>query len=119
MLRQADIDTMRSIQNLALPNVCDRVRRTFVPDGMGGWLPGTPEVLSDIPCRMSVIRSPVEYLRGGVVAGATDKVITLPQGTDVVATDYLDIGSERFEVVGFLSTGEWETALRCLCVVVR
>ncbi len=119
MLREKDIELMRTTQNMALPNVCTRKRTSYVADGIGGRVPDSVDELSGIPCRKSVLGRPVDYMVNGVLAGSTDKVITLPQGSDVVETDYLEIDSTVFEVVGFMSTGEWETALRCLCVVVR
>jgi SPP1 family predicted phage head-tail adaptor len=55
------------------------------------------------------------YVRanGSIIRVTT--VITAPHGTDISEDDRLELNGRTYEVVGFLSDGEWETALRCMC----
>ena len=119
MLRDIDLALLRETQERALPETCDRVRVVYEDDGIGGRVEVGTNVLLDIPCRRSVASWPRDILRASGVAIRVTKIVTLPHGTDVEEADRLEIEDSVYEVVGFLSVGAWETALRCGCVEVR
>ena len=119
MLRDIDLALLRETQERALPETCDRIRVVYGDDGIGGRTEVGTSILLGIPCRRTVASWPRDILRSGGVAIRVTKIVTLPHGTDVEEADRLEIGGSAYEVVGFLSVGAWETALRCGCVEVR
>ncbi len=116
MLRTSDVARMRAVQEMALPDVCTRTRPTYTKDGLGGRVESGEDTLENIPCRISVLRWPRDIFRANGSALRVSTVVTVPNGTDVVETDRLEVVGRTWEVVGFMSIGAWETALRCLCM---
>lgn len=120
MLRDKDLERQREIQNKAMPDTCIRKRKTYQSDGKGGQ-----EVTSvseeTFSCRVSRRQQalPREYLRLDLAGARNPKLVTLPYGTDVVRTDVLEVNGEDMEVIGVVSTREWETAVRCVCEVLE
>lgn len=75
-------------------------RPSEVSDDMGGRAVTWPAVLTDVPCRLDPSTlSPREDLVGGQLASRMTWTVTLPRGTDVRATDRLEIEGRTFEVV--------------------
>jgi hypothetical protein len=116
MLTDADLAAMREAQDLALPDTCTRTRTALTQTAGGGYTETAASTLTP-PCRTSSRGVPQEYLRQAVESGRAAMMVTVPQGSDVLATDKLTIGGVVYQVIGFASAGGWETALRCVCEV--
>jgi hypothetical protein len=117
MLSDADLATMRATQEVALPETCTRVRTPLVADGQGGYTKGTATTAT-LACRVSSRGLPSEYLQMATATGKELRMVTLPHGSDVKRTDTLLIDGVTYQVIGFASAGDWETALRVVCEVV-
>jgi len=114
MLTATEIAAMRETQGQALPDTCTILRATSEPDGLGGHVRVWEEI-GRLPCRISSRALPQEYLLEARATGKNFVMVTLPQGSDVTRTDRLLVSGRTYEVVGFDSIGEWETALRAVC----
>jgi head-tail adaptor len=115
MLPSDELDAIRIVQNLALPDAAQIRRKTEVNSALGveeTWANhGSP-----VACRIGRIdRQPEERAiveRVGALVGYT---VTLPASTDVTEADRLIISSRTFEIIGVIKKS-YETALKLICV---
>ena len=115
MLTAAEVAEMRSTQVLAQAGTCVITRGALTADGMGGFTQ-TWSAAGTVSCRvMPATESGAERLISDRITEADAWVITVPQGTDVVAKDRIAESGRTFEVVAPLPH-TWETALRVVCV---
>jgi hypothetical protein len=114
MLTGAELVAMRAAQVAALPETCVRARATRTQTAGGSWTNGAASTIT-LDCRVSPNGVPGEYLRHSVASGRQPVMITLPSGSDVRRTDTLTVAGLTYEIIGLVSAGEWETALRCVC----
>jgi len=117
MLTNADLAYMRATQEDALPDSCTRERTPMVADGQGGFIAGTPVVVT-LPCRKASRGIPDHYMAMQAAQGKQLWMVTFAYGADVRARDVLTIGGVDMTVLGLASGGAWETAVRAVCVEV-
>lgn len=115
MLTTAELTEMRSVQVQAQAGTCVITRGTLTADGMGGYTQ-TWSAAGTVSCRvMPATESGAERLIADRITEADAWVITVPQGTDVVAKDRISESGRTFEVVTAIAH-TWETARRVVCV---
>ncbi len=118
MLSTTDLAAMRSTLDASLPDTCQVTRKTPVPDGAGGQTVTYPNAGSAVACRIAPATDAVrraEDIIAGRVAQDAPWLLTLPNGTDVVATDRVTSGGRTFEVSVVLAPRSWELDRRLLC----
>lgn len=117
MLTAAEIAEMRSVQVLAQAGTCVITRGAMTADAMGGYTQ-TWSAVGTVTGRVWPAReSGAERLIADHITETDAWVITVPQGTDVVAKDRITESSRTFEVVTAI-VHTWETARRVVCVEV-
>ena len=117
MIDAASLVAMRAAQASALPDVCTRTRTPLEPDGIGGQKAGTA-VTTTLYCRLSSRGIPDQYRAMDAVQGKQLWMATFTYGADVQARDVLVIDGKTMTVLGLASGGDWETAVRAVCVEV-
>ena len=113
-LREA---AMRAAQAATMTETCTRVRTTRVADGAGSFTDGATTTAA-LACRVASAGMPQEYMQMAVARARRPIMITVPFGSDVLHTDTITYGGKTHEILGFVSAGQWATALRCACVEV-
>ena len=117
MLTAAELAEMRSVQVEAMAGTCVITRRTLASDGMGGFTE-TWAAAGTVTGRVwPATESGAERLIADRITEADAWIITVPQGTDVVAKDRIVESGRTFEVVSAIAH-TWETARRVVCVEV-
>lgn len=99
MLTEGDLQSMRATLDRTLPGTAIIQRRTFSADGQGG---GTEiwAAVGTVDCRLSPIPAGerAEFERAGSMAERRDRVVTVPDGTDIEGKDRVVIASVTYEV---------------------
>lgn len=117
MLTAAELAAMRSVQVEAMAGTCVITRRTLASDGMGGFTE-TWAAAGTVTGRVwPAQESGAERLIADRITEADAWIITVPQGTDVVAKDRITESGRTFEVVSAIAH-TWETARRVVAVEV-
>lgn len=117
MLTAAELADMRSVQVLAQAGTCVITRGTLTSDGMGGFTQSWAAVGTVTGRVWPSTESGAERLIADRITEADAWIITVPQGTDVVAKDRITESGRTFEVVSAIAH-TWETARRVVCVEV-
>ena len=117
MLTAAELAEMRSVQVLAQAGTCVITRGTLTADGMGGYTQSRAAVGTVTGRVWPASESGAERLIADRITEADAWIITIPQGTDVVAKDRVSESGRIFEVVTPIAH-TWETARRVVCVEV-
>ena len=113
MLTNTDLEKMRSVQELALPDSATRTRYVRVPDGMGGYT--TTSSTANYSCRIAPT-SGNELELASRLTSAVSYTVTLPHDADVVADDMLTISGRTLRVIAVLHRAAWATVTRVLAV---
>lgn len=101
--------------DLALPDTCEIVRVTTVPDGRGGTTT-TESTIDTVRCALDVSgQSGNEYVAGSVENVNLPYTITLPYGTDVNEQDTIGVDGRTFAVETVRSGGGYEIAVEAAC----
>lgn len=119
MIDARTLAEMKTRQQAAMPDSCVVKRLTRASDGAGGSTESWATAAT-VACRYAPARG-AEQQAAGKLAAVGVWTVTVPQGTDVRATDRLVIGTRTFEVVTTAAgsvDGAWETALRVLATEV-
>lgn len=117
-LSAADLATMRAAQSAALPDTATVKRRVQTADTVGGTTYTWPSATATLACRLSSRGVPSTFIELYADRNAHLWMVTFANGANVLAGDRLVIGSRTMQVIGFASGGEWQTALRAVCVEV-
>lgn len=117
MLTAAELAEMRSVQAEAMAGTCVVTRRTLASDGAGGYTETWAAVGTVAGRVWPATESGAERLIADRITETDAWVITVPQGTDVLAKDRITEGGRTFEVVTAL-VHTWETARRVVAVEV-
>lgn len=110
MLTAAELAAMRTVEQSAMSSSAVIRRATNTPDGTGSFT----EVLAPIGtvnCDVWAV-SQRETVGGEQILSRGEWYITIPFGTDVKASDIIDVGSKSYEVTFVPSGASWQTALR-------
>jgi SPP1 family predicted phage head-tail adaptor len=111
-VRAVDGDTV-------LPDRCAIFRAKYTKDASGGRVADWRRIAFDVPCE---VREP-KALREGEVASRTtaqaDMEIDLPYGTNVREKDRLQVGGQRYEIIGTNAGASGAIRLTCKCVRVK
>ena len=119
MLTDAELAAMRDAQEAVLPDEAAVYRRVRTTDSHGGQIETWPEVTHTYGCRLSYRGIPSAYISMAAARNQVPLMVTFSQGADVLAGDRLSInGGAAVSVIGIASGGEWETAVRAVCVAV-
>lgn len=121
MLSTADLDAMRATLDASLPDSCQVVRRSTVPDGAGGTTDTWANQGGAVACRLSpVSRSDrlAEREVAGELVAVTYWTLTFPDATDVTERDRVTVAGRTFEVTS-VGTRSWEISRRVLVVEVE
>lgn len=114
LLTTADLDGMRTTLNQSLPDTCVIMRPAVTDDGQGGQTQAYA-ASGTVACRLSPHTSRQtgdEEVRGNRVAGVLERMITLPNATDVALTDQLHVGSQTFDVTAIHAPRSYEIDVR-------
>jgi head-tail adaptor len=112
----ADLEMMRTAQELLLPTACTISRRTNTAVGDGTYT-SVWATASTTVCR-DAATSGREIEIAARLTARTTRTVTLPHDADLRAEDRIVIGTRTLEVVGMLPTTDMVTALRALAVEV-
>lgn len=111
MLSSAELTATRATQATTFDQTGVIKRKTGSDDGAGGSLPGTPTTVATVACRLGPSQtSDREEIVAAGIQSMTVWRITVPQGTDIRRTDYVEIGSRAFEVMAVYGPRTNETA---------
>jgi hypothetical protein len=116
MIDAAQLDAMRTVQNLTLVERGDVQRFTEASDGMGGseqvW-----HTVGTHPCRVApALRQPEVALVAGRGSENMGWRVTWPAETDILIGDRIRVAMRGFEVLGVLAPKTLETACVTICV---
>lgn len=107
---------VRSMQALTFDKTATVTRATWIDDGAGGTLPGTPVTFA-VACRLSPNKTADSE---AVLAGAIDTTgmweITFPALTDIRADDDITVDGKSFEIARVYGPKSRETARVVLAV---
>lgn len=114
LLSSAQITSMRTTADLALPDTVVISRRTTASDGAGGWTETwatSATVAGRLMPKYQI--SGTEGQAAGQVQAEATWALTLPAGTDLRAGDRVVVAGRTFEVQALLSAGvAWRISVR-------
>ena len=111
MLTAAELAVMRTVEQSAMSSTAVIKRVTNTPDGTGSFTESFAAI-GTVVCDVWAVSQRVEVIGGAQILSRGDWYITVPYGTDVKATDIIDVGSKSFEVTFVPSGATWQTAMR-------
>jgi len=115
VLTAQELAAFRATQEAALPESAVIYARVATVGDSGStaysWPLGTETV-----GRLASHGAPDVYVQMARERGRTPWVVTLPTSVTVQAGDRILIGGHLLSVLGVISGGEWETALRVACI---
>ena len=113
MLTDAELAVLRATQEKAMPETVAILRLTRTSDGAGGWTE-TWQTVATVRGRIApYVGGPGEEVRGGALKAYGEYVVTLPQNTDVLQTDRVQISGVQYDVRAKLERSQ-KTALRVI-----
>mgnify|MGYP000871490242 FL=1 len=115
MLTASELTALRNTQAQTLTETATIQRKTTVSDGAGGFS-DTWATVGSAKCRVAPGGTGTAQLLAGKLNEKSGWRITLPQGTDVIEADRIEVDSRSFEVLSVLGAWTNETARVCLCV---
>ena len=98
-----------------LPDICSLLTPTYTSDGMGGFALSYGTALTNVPCRLDVIK-PREQLSADRNVHFATFMLSLPYNT-VVASNYraevkTDSGTGTYNVTGIAPDKSWNAVKR-------
>lgn len=103
---------MRDVEQSAMTGTAIIKRSTNTPDGTGSFFEALAAI-GTVACDVWPAGQKFpERVTGGQVVSRGEWYITVPFGTDVKATDIIDVGSKSFEVVFVPNGSTLQTAIR-------
>lgn len=112
MLTAAELAAMRTVEQSAMSGTAVIRRATNTPDGTGSFTESLAAI-GTVSCDVWAVSQRLNEAVGGAqILSRGDWYITVPYGTDVKATDIIDVGSKSYEVVFVPNGSTWQTALR-------
>jgi hypothetical protein len=118
MLSSAELTALRAAQAATFDQsaVIKRLP-TFVSDGAGGATAGSPTTVATVACRVAPANvADTEMVAAAGVVSRQVWRVTVPQGTDVRAADWLTIGGRTLDVMAIYGPRSFETARVLVCV---
>ena len=122
MLLSADeLTSMRGLMARTYPETVITYKQVRTPDDSGGfavvWDDQTPTIGRISPMAAGVGGANAEALIAARLGTAEAWLLTVPQGTDIDATDRVTLGGTRgFEVAVVLAPRTWELSRRVVVV---
>jgi head-tail adaptor len=111
-LTDAELASMRaSLEDVALPDVCNILSVTRTPDGQGGFTDSWGTASTSVPCRLHYSQG-VETVAGGGLKAFSGWVLTLPYATTISAANRVEVGSDTYSVTSVDSGKSWSTCIR-------
>jgi hypothetical protein len=124
MLSTAQLNRMRRDANRLLPDTATIYRRTLTADDSGSEAPDWSTKVGEVKCRLSAtsVKSRArDIVRGGQIEAAEPWIVSLPIGTDLEATDRLEIVCQSrpdltstYEVVSSVDPRSFDVNLRVI-----
>lgn len=117
MVTDRELTVLRATQEATFDLSGVIKRNALVSDGAGGAT-ATPTTVATVSCRVAPqVSLSGETVIGGRLQSQTQWLVTMPQGTPVKETDWIEIADVgTFDVVSVRGTRSYETARVCLCV---
>jgi len=117
LLPAADLSWMRTEQERAQNGTAVISRATLAADNYGGQTE-TWAAIGTVTARLDPMaqRSDREMVSGGQIISKSRWFVTVPIGTDVLATDRVAMGGRTLEVTFVNNDQTYDTALRIECV---
>lgn len=112
----ADLETIRTAQELAFPDTCAVKHRVKTANTTGGYVDTWPATSHTYACRLSANGVPRDYLQMAAEKNQQPFVVTFAHDAGVLRDDHLVIGTKTLSLLGFLTGGELETARRVVVV---
>jgi len=113
MLSASDLSTMRAAQQLTMLTACYVRRKSSTTDSQGGHTTTNSDTAT--VCRIAPTGGDEAEIAAKLEA-VTAYTITLPYGTDVLASDEIVIGSTVYAIRAVLDGGDMATAVRVIAV---
>ena len=110
-LTDAEIAAMRTVEEAAMSGTAVIRRPTNTPDGTGSFTESFAAI-GTVVCDVWAVSQRVEVIGGAQIISRGDWYITIPYGSDVKATDIIDVGSKSYEVTFVPNGASWQTAIR-------
>jgi len=112
VLSSAELAAMRLVEQAAMSGTAVIRRPTNTPDGTGSYIESLAAI-GTVPCDVWAVSQRLsEGVGGGQILSRGDWYITVPYGTDVKATDVIDVGNKSFEVTFVPNGSTWQAAVR-------
>jgi SPP1 family predicted phage head-tail adaptor len=102
-IREAIADT--------LPDLCNLLTPTYTSDGMGGFTQSFAAVLTNVPCRLDVIK-PREQLSADRNVHFATFMLSLPYTTVVSANYRIEVNGGTYNVTGIAPDKSWNAVKR-------
>lgn len=113
LLHSAKFLTMRAVQEAALSEMVYVQRLVSESDGMGGWTE-TWQTAAVVRGRIApYLGEPGEEVRGGALRAYGENVVSLPQNTELLQNDRVQISGVQYDVRAKLERSQ-KTALRVI-----
>ena len=94
-----------------LPDLCSLLTPTYTSDGMGGFALSYGTALTNVPCRLDVIK-PREQLSADRNVHFATFMLSMPYNT-VVASNYrVEVNSGTYNVTGIAPDKSWNAVKR-------
>ena len=112
MLSAAELAAMRTVEQSAMSSTAVIRRPTNTPDSTGSFTE-TLAAIGTVTCDVWAVSQTLnEAIGGAQILSRGEWYITVPYGTDVKATDVINVGSKSYEVTFVPNGASWQTALR-------
>lgn len=112
MLTAAELAAMRTVEQSAMSGTAVIKRVTNTPDGTGSFTEAFAAVGTVVCDVWPADRSMGEPVSGGQIVSRGEWYITIPFGTDVKASDIINVGAKSYEVTFVPNGATWQTAMR-------
>lgn len=111
-LTDSELAGMRDAINQLLPQTCNILEGTYVPNGQGGGTTSWGTASASVPCRLDV-QSGMEQVVGGALQPYTRSMLSLPYDTDISQDNRIQLGSNTYAVKTVNIDQGWIAVRRC------
>lgn len=110
-LTNAELSIMRDTIELLMPDTCNIVGITNVPDGEGGSTQTRGTSGTSIPCRLDVIQGR-EQITGGAIQPYISYMMSLPYDTTVAEENIIEHNGTDYHVKSVNLDQSWKAVVR-------
>lgn len=114
-LTSEEVASMKAAHEGLFDTTCGIYHTSRTEDGQGGWIDTEyPDPQNPFPCSRGPAKALGEYELAGALAGREVCEIRLAEDAPVTGTDVIQIGNERYEILGIARRSR-RVVLRLLC----